>query len=142
MIRRAVSRSAHPVRPANIPPLSAVDPDVEFRKRIAEQVEHLQEAIDWNDDLADEFDKIEPEIEIIRAVFDDETFPHEVLHTMISELMEQIPSLVERNERLQGRIYELRLVVTSWRGLVSDSLSEERFQIVEKATVSTGEVME
>ena len=30
----------------------------------------------------------------------------------------------------------------SWRGLVNDSLSEERFQIVEKATVSTGEVTE
>ena len=100
MIHRVASRLVHSIRPINIPPHSIIDPDIEFHKHITKQIERLQEAITWNDDLADEFDKIESEVEIIWAVFDDETFPHEVLHIMISELMEWIPSLIERNERL------------------------------------------
>jgi hypothetical protein len=88
MIRRAASRSACPVRPANTPPRSVADPDVEFCKRIAEQVERLREAVAWNEGLAEEFDNlVEPKVEIMRVAFDDKTISHEVLRAMISELM-------------------------------------------------------
>src|SRR5271163_540100 len=139
MIRRAVSRS-RPVRPASNP-LRPTAAEL-LRERIAVQVERLREAAAWNDRLVDEFDEAVSEVEVIRFALKDETFPHEALHATLSELKEEIPSLLEKNERLQERVCELKLVVTSLRGLVTGSLSEERFQILEDASASIAECMD
>jgi hypothetical protein len=99
------------------------------------------EAIAWNDSLVDEFDKAEEEVNVIRTTLNMDTFPL-VLQATISELKEQVPSLVERNKRLQARVRELKLVVTSLKGLVSGDLTEERFAVLEYGSACNGEFTE
>jgi hypothetical protein len=50
------------------------------------QVDRLEAAIVWNDSLADEVEESEAELSVVQTALDIDTFPAEILRSIIAEL--------------------------------------------------------